>query len=80
MTILAPIWFKGEATLSIGLLIKDSSPIREACIPDPHIRPIINLIPVPELPRSTGVTGLLKATSRLDIFTIPSSNKISEPI
>ena len=64
----------------MGLFIKDSSPIREAFKPSPLIKPIINLIPVPELPKSTELSGFTKAESRADIFTESWMTEISEPI
>ena len=67
-------------TLLIGLFIKDSSPISLAFKQLPAIKPIINLIPVPELPRSIELEGLLKGFSRLFILTILLVIEISAPI
>ena len=56
----APISSNGFITLSIGLFDKDESPMSFALICNPEIKPIINLIPVPEFPRSKSSNELLK--------------------
>ena len=50
---------RGFITLNIGLFDSDESPTKVALIPSPDISPSINLIPVPELPKSKSSSGFL---------------------
>ena len=54
---LAPIHLKGYKTLSIGLLLRESSPLKLTIIFEPIIAPSNNLIPVPEFPKSIKLSG-----------------------
>ena len=77
---LAPISFNGLATLSIGLFDNDSSPTRVALIPKLDIKPINNLMPVPEFPRSISDSGEINGSSLLKISTLVAFIFIDEPI
>ena len=79
-TTLAPISFNGLATLSIGLFDNDSSPTRVALIPKLDIKPINNLIPVPEFPRSISDSGEINGSFLLKILTLVAFIFIDEPI
>ena len=72
--------FKGFAIRSIGLLVNDSSPIKVASISKLEIKPIISLIPVPELPKSTSVVGFLNGMCLFFIDTKVPLTVIDEPI
>ena len=76
----APISFKGFAIRSIGLLVNDSSPTKVASIFKLEIKPIINLIPVPEFPKSTSVSGFLNEVFLFSIMTEVPLIVIDEPI
>ena len=76
----APISSNGFITLSIGLFDKDESPISFALICNPDIKPIINLIPVPEFPRSKSSNELLKEFFLLWSNTLSSCFSIVAPI
>ena len=53
-----PINVNGSTTLDIGLLLKDSSPIKVASMFKPDMNPVSSLMPVPELPKSKKELGL----------------------
>ncbi len=72
--------FNGLATRSIGLFDKESSPTSVASKPRPETRPIINLIPVPEFPKSTISLDDIKGTTLFLIVTEVPSMLIDEPI
>ena len=76
----APISFNGLATLSIGLFDNESSPTRVALIPKLDIKPINNLMPVPEFPRSISDSGEINGSSLLKISTLVAFIFIDEPI
>ena len=76
----APISVNGSATLRIGRLIKDSSPVNLAFNPRPDINPDKSLIPVPELPRSIRSSMLLKASAEVNTFTFVFDISILAPI
>ena len=76
----APISFNGSETRSIGLFIKDSSPTNVALRFKLEIKPIINLMPVPEFPKSTSLSGFLNGISLLFIVTDVPWIVIDDPI
>ena len=47
----------GSSTRRIGRLRSEASPSKSAVIPWPPTTPIINLVPVPALPKSSGARG-----------------------
>ena len=76
----APISFSGLATLNIGLFDKDSSPTSIASKPSPETKPIINLMPVPEFPRSTSPSDEVNGSTLFLMFTSVPSMAMEEPI
>ena len=77
---IAPDFKSGVIILFIGLLDNESSPIKVASIPKPEIKPNINLMPVPELPKSIGFSGFLDSMVRsLMITSFPLINLIKYP-
>ena len=74
-----PINVNGSTTLDIGLLLKDSSPIKVASMFNPDINPVSNLIPVPELPKSKKELGLENGFGLWQIETILLSFFIDDP-